>query len=202
MPVSVNPATGEEFASFQSDGPDAVTAALARSWDAFGDWRTADHATRAAVLTAAAEELDRRRDDLAALMTNEMGKTLASAGAEVDKCAWACRHYADHSEAYLTNDVIDTDAASSYVRFDPLGPILSVMPWNFPLWQAFRALAPALMAGNTMILKHASNVPGCAVAIEEILTAAGAPRGCSRRCWSAPTPSPTSLPTTASGASP
>lgn len=175
--TSVNPATGQEFATFPSHGPDEVTAALARSWDAFGDWRTASSAARATVLTAAADELDRRRDDLAALMTTEMGKTLASAGAEVDKCAWACRHYAEHVDDYLAHDTIETDAAASYVRFDPLGPILAVMPWNFPLWQAFRAAAPALVAGNTMLLKHASNVPGCAMAIEEVFTAAGAPEG-------------------------
>ncbi len=177
MLTTVNPTTEEAITTWEEHGPDDVQHALARSWDAFGDWRRTDLDVRTAVLATAAEEFDRRRDELAELMTTEMGKTLAAAGAEVDKCALACRHYAEHAARYLAHDVIDTDAASSYVRFDPLGPILAVMPWNFPLWQAVRALAPALAAGNTMLLKHASNVPGCAMAIEDVLTAAGAPEG-------------------------
>ncbi|MBY5161267.1 NAD-dependent succinate-semialdehyde dehydrogenase [Salsipaludibacter albus] len=177
MLTTINPTTGQQVATWETHDADQVTTALARSWDAFGDWRSAGLARRTEVLAAAADELDRRRDELAELMVTEMGKTLAAAGSEVDKCAWACRHYAEHAAGYLAHDVIETDAARSYVRFDPLGPILAIMPWNFPFWQAFRALAPALAAGNTMLLKHASNVPGCAMAIEEVLTAAGAPDG-------------------------
>ncbi len=177
MLTTVDPATGETLDTWDEHDHDDVQEALARSWDAFGDWRARPLAERTEVLSAAADVLDERRDELARLMTSEMGKTVAAARSEVDKCAWACRHYAEHAASYLAHDVIETDARSSYVRFDPLGPVLAIMPWNFPLWQAFRALAPALAAGNTMLLKHASNVPGSAMAIEEVLTAAGAPAG-------------------------
>lgn len=177
MLTTVNPATGATITEYEEHDQHAIEKSLARSWDAFGHWRRRDIDDRCEVLAAAADELDRRRDELAELMTAEMGKTLASARSEVDKCAWACRHYAEHATDYLAHETIDTDAASSYVRFDPLGPVLAVMPWNFPLWQAFRAAAPALVAGNTMVLKHASNVPGCAMAIEQVFRAAGAPDG-------------------------
>jgi succinate-semialdehyde dehydrogenase/glutarate-semialdehyde dehydrogenase len=175
--VSTDPSTGAELDRYDAHDDAEVARRLARSVDAGGDWRHASFADRAGVLSRTAELLDSQRDDVAALMTREMGKTITAARSEVDKCAWVCRHYAEHGEAYLADDVIETDAATSYVRFDPLGPILAVMPWNFPFWQAFRAAVPALMAGNTMLLKHASNVPGCALRIEEVFAEAGAPDG-------------------------
>jgi succinate-semialdehyde dehydrogenase / glutarate-semialdehyde dehydrogenase len=174
---AIDPSTGETVASYDTHDEAAVDLRLGRAWDGFLHWRGTSYDDRAALLRAAAGELEKRRDELAQLMTTEMGKTIASAEAEVDKCVKVCHYEADHGEANLAHDVIETDATRSYVRFDPLGPLLAVMPWNFPLWQVFRALAPATMAGNTVLLKHASNVPGTALAIEEIMTAAGAPEG-------------------------
>src|SRR5207253_5556615 len=118
-----------------------------------------------------------RRAEYARTMTLEMGKPIVQAEAEVDKCASTCEYYADHAEAFLAEQPRETDASRSFVRFDPLGPVLAVMPWNFPFWQVFRFAAPALMAGNVAILKHASNVPRCALAIEEIFRQAGFPAG-------------------------
>jgi succinate-semialdehyde dehydrogenase / glutarate-semialdehyde dehydrogenase len=174
---AIDPSTGETIASYETHDGSQVEQRLAGAWDAYRSWRTTTFDERAQLLRAAADELESRRDDLAPLMVREMGKTLAAAEAEVDKCAKVCRYEAEHGEANLAHDVIETEAHSSYVRFDPLGPLLAVMPWNFPMWQVFRALAPATMAGNTVLLKHASNVPGTALAIEEVLRAAGAPDG-------------------------
>jgi succinate-semialdehyde dehydrogenase / glutarate-semialdehyde dehydrogenase len=174
---AIDPSTGETIATYDPHDEAAVDLRLARAWEGFLRWRDTSFDERGGLLRAAADELDKRRGDLAELMVREMGKTIASAEAEVDKCAKVCRYEADHGEAHLAHDVIDTDATRSYVRFDPLGPLLAVMPWNFPLWQVFRALAPATMAGNTVLLKHASNVPGTALVIEELMTAAGAPEG-------------------------
>ena len=126
-------------------------------------------------LDRAAGLLRQRRDALAELMTREMGKPVVQARAEVDKCAWVCDYYAENAESFLTPEIIETDASKSFVAFEPLGVVLAIMPWNFPLWQVFRFAAPALMAGNTGILKHASNVQGCALAIEEIIRDAGYP---------------------------
>jgi succinate-semialdehyde dehydrogenase / glutarate-semialdehyde dehydrogenase len=128
------------------------------------------------VLHKAAEFLRARKDELASLMTDEMGKTLTDGRAEVEKCAFHCDWFADHAQAYLANEPADIGGGEAFVTFNPLGVILAVMPWNFPLWQVFRAAAPALMAGNGMLLKHASNVPGCALAIEAVLHRAGAPK--------------------------
>jgi len=125
----------------------------------------------------AAQTLRTRRAEYARTMTLEMGKPIVQGEAEVDKCAWVCEYYADHAEAFLAEQPRETEASRSYVRFDPLGPVLAVMPWNFPFWQVFRFAAPALMAGNAGVLKHASNVPRCALAIEEVFREAGFPRG-------------------------
>ena len=124
----------------------------------------------------AAAILRERKAEFARLMAIEMGKPLKQGVAEAEKCAWACEYYADNAEAYLAPEITKTDASKSYVAFDPLGVVLAVMPWNFPFWQVFRFAAPALMAGNAGVLKHASNVPGCALAIEEILAQAGFPK--------------------------
>jgi succinate-semialdehyde dehydrogenase / glutarate-semialdehyde dehydrogenase len=174
---SVNPATGETIATHPAHDDDEVAWRLARSWTGFESWRETGFDSRAELLVGVAELLDERRDDLARLMVQEMGKTISAARSEVEKCAWVCRYYAEHGASHLQPDHIETDARRSYVRFDPLGPLLAVMPWNFPLWQAFRAAAPSTMAGDTVLLKHASNVPACALAIEELFVDAGAPEG-------------------------
>src|SRR5690349_22448735 len=126
-------------------------------------------------LSAAADVLDADKRRFAELAVLEMGKPIRQAVAEIEKCAWVCRYYAEHAASMLAEERIATDAADSYVRFDPLGAVLAVMPWNFPYWQVFRFAAPALMAGNGGVLKHASNVPGCALAIESVFRDAGFP---------------------------
>jgi succinate-semialdehyde dehydrogenase / glutarate-semialdehyde dehydrogenase len=174
---AIDPSTGATIATYRTHDADAVEGRLARAWEGFLGWRETSFDERGDLLRSAAAQLETRRSELAELMVREMGKTISAAEAEVDKCVKVCRYEADHGEANLAHDVIETEAARSYVRFDPLGPLLAVMPWNFPLWQVFRALAPATMAGNTVLLKHASNVPGTALAIEEVLREAGAPEG-------------------------
>src|SRR5256885_3525046 len=144
---------------------------------AFLQWREVPFAGRAQRMREAAQPLRTRRAEYARTMTLEMGKPIVQGEAEVDKCAWVCEYYADHAEAFLAEQPRETEASRSYVRFDPLGPVLAVMPWNFPFWQVFRFAAPALMAGNAGILKHASNVPRSALAIQEIFREAGFPRG-------------------------
>jgi succinate-semialdehyde dehydrogenase/glutarate-semialdehyde dehydrogenase len=173
---TVNPATGQPGRSYESNSIDQARAAAAAARHAFEQWRRTGFAERSAVIRKAAEILRARRDEFARLMTDEMGKTLDEGRAEVEKCAFHCDWFADHGEAYLADQPVDIDEAEVFVTFNPLGVVLAVMPWNFPFWQVIRAAAPALMAGNAMILKHASNVPGCALAIEEVLHEAGAPR--------------------------
>jgi succinate-semialdehyde dehydrogenase/glutarate-semialdehyde dehydrogenase len=174
---SVNPATGEVLETFREIEREDVERILAAAHAAFLDWRDARYAARAKNMRQAATILRTRRPDYARLMTLEMGKPVVQAEAEIEKCAWACEYYADHAEALLAEQPRQTDASRSYVRFDPLGVVLAVMPWNFPFWQVFRFAAPALMAGNAAVLKHASNVPRCALTIEEIFRDAGFPRG-------------------------
>jgi succinate-semialdehyde dehydrogenase/glutarate-semialdehyde dehydrogenase len=177
---SINPANGQTIREYAEAAGEEVAAALRGARRAFGDWRQAPFERRSAVLRAAAGELRRRRDDLARLMALEMGKPIAQGRAEADKCAWVCDYYAEQASRFLASEPAETDASRSYVAFEPLGVVLAVMPWNFPLWQVFRFAAPALMAGNTGLLKHASNVCGCALAIEEVLQAAGLPEGAFR----------------------
>ncbi|HEY3097278.1 MAG TPA: aldehyde dehydrogenase family protein, partial [Methylomirabilota bacterium] len=174
---SVNPATGEVLETFREIGREDVERILAAAHAAFLDWRDPRYAARAKNMRQAATILRTRQPDYARLMTLEMGKPIVQAEAEIEKCAWACEYYADHAEALLAEQPRQTDASRSYVRFDPLGVVLAVMPWNFPFWQVFRFAAPALMAGNAAVLKHASNVPRCALTIEEIFRDAGFPRG-------------------------
>jgi succinate-semialdehyde dehydrogenase/glutarate-semialdehyde dehydrogenase len=178
MPIqTINPATGETLRTFDALSDPEVDARLARAEAAFQEYRHTSFAQRAAWMTRAAEILEESKDTLARLMTTEMGKPLAAAVAEVEKCAWACRHYAHDAERLLADEEVETDARRSFIRYLPLGPVLAVMPWNFPLWQVFRFAAPALMAGNVGVLKHASNVPQCALAIEDVLRRAGFPDG-------------------------
>jgi succinate-semialdehyde dehydrogenase/glutarate-semialdehyde dehydrogenase len=172
---SVNPATDELVREYPESSPEQVRRALASALRAFEDWRRTSFEERATPLRKAADLLEERRDELALLMAIEMGKPLAQGRSEAEKCAWVCRHYAETAAAALAPEPVETDAARSFVAFQPLGPVLAVMPWNFPLWQVFRFLAPAVMAGNAGILKHASNVSGCALAIEAVMRAAGFP---------------------------
>ncbi|HSM51039.1 MAG TPA: aldehyde dehydrogenase family protein, partial [Thermoanaerobaculia bacterium] len=175
--ASVNPATGETLATFSPHTAAEVEARLAAAAAAAGLWRRTPLAERTAVLARAAVLLEEEREALARTATLEMGKPLAAARAEVEKCAWVCRHYAAEAAGMLAPEEVATDARRSYVRLDPLGVVLAVMPWNFPYWQVFRFAAPAVAAGNVGLLKHASNVPRCALAIEEIWRRAGAPAG-------------------------
>lgn len=176
--ATVNPASGETLATFDPDPPAEIDAKLARAAERFVTWRLAPWSERSALLRRAGEILEGDKHRWARLATQEMGKTFAAALAEVEKCALVCRHYAEHAEGYLAPERVATDAKESYVRFEPLGVILAVMPWNFPYWQVFRFAAPALMAGNTALLKHASNVPQTALAIAEVFEQAGFPEGC------------------------
>jgi succinate-semialdehyde dehydrogenase/glutarate-semialdehyde dehydrogenase len=174
---SVNPATGEVIRRYETHTPEEVEKRLARAAALFPRYRRTAFAERADWMKRAADLLDAERDGLARLMTAEMGKTVKSAAAEAEKCAWVCRFYAEHAEKFLADEEVPSSATRSYVRYLPLGPVLAVMPWNFPFWQVFRFAAPALMAGNVGLLKHASNVPGCAVAIEDVFRRAGFPEG-------------------------
>ncbi|MCP4593406.1 MAG: NAD-dependent succinate-semialdehyde dehydrogenase [bacterium] len=174
---AVNPATEAVLREYAEHTPEEVRRFVDSAEDAFQAWRRTSFSHRADVLHKAAELLRRDTADHAELMTLEMGKAIAESEAEVQKCAWVCDHFADHAESYLQPESIESDAGHSFVRFDPLGPVLAVMPWNFPYWQVFRFAAPTLMAGNVGLLKHASNVPGCALAIERVLREAGAPEG-------------------------
>jgi succinate-semialdehyde dehydrogenase/glutarate-semialdehyde dehydrogenase len=173
---TVNPATGEPGKSYDAASLDEALAAAAAARRAFLDWRRTSFARRSAVLHKAAGILRARKDEFARLMTEEMGKTVTDGRAEVEKCAFHCDWFADHAQEYLAQEAIDFDGEEAFVTFNPLGVILAVMPWNFPFWQVIRAAAPALMAGNGMLLKHASNVPGCALAIQEVLHQAGVPK--------------------------
>jgi acyl-CoA reductase-like NAD-dependent aldehyde dehydrogenase len=174
---AINPATGELVHELADHSAAEVEARLARAGAAFEAWRRTTFAERTTPMRVAGGLLRARRDDLARLMTVEMGKPIAQAEAEVEKCAWTCEHFAEHAERYLGAEEVASDASLSLVRYDPLGPILAVMPWNFPLWQVVRAAAPALMAGNVLVLKHASNVPGCADQLERLFADAGFPEG-------------------------
>jgi len=174
---SVNPATGEVLETLPQASKPQLEQALARAHAAFLEWRIRPFADRARLMRAAAQELRARKAEYAMTMTREMGKPISQAEAEVEKCAVTCDYYAEHAAALLAEQPRETEAARSYVRFDPLGVVLAVMPWNFPFWQVFRFAAPGLMAGNAGILKHASNVPRCAIQIEEVFHRAGFPEG-------------------------
>jgi succinate-semialdehyde dehydrogenase/glutarate-semialdehyde dehydrogenase len=185
MPIAtVNPVTGETLRTFDPLGPAEIEERIAKAASAFERYRTTDFDTRAALLTAAADLLDKERDEIARTMTTEMGKTLAAAKAEAAKCAKAMRWYAANAERLLADehpaehDVADSGAHRAYVRYRPLGVVLAVMPWNFPLWQVVRFAAPALMAGNVGLLKHASNVPQTALYLGDLFHRAGFPDGC------------------------
>jgi succinate-semialdehyde dehydrogenase/glutarate-semialdehyde dehydrogenase len=178
MPIeSRNPATEELVESFDAMKEGTIDEMIERAELAHSQLKALSFARRSELMNAAANQLDDNKQQLGRLLTEEMGKTLASAVAEVEKCALVCRHYAEHAERYLADRLIETEAKRSFVRYLPIGPVLAVMPWNFPFWQVFRFAAPALMAGNTGLLKHASNVPRSALAIEKVFAEAGFMQG-------------------------
>jgi succinate-semialdehyde dehydrogenase/glutarate-semialdehyde dehydrogenase len=175
--ASVNPATGEVLKTFEPLTSAQIEAKLSLAAKTFETFRKTTFADRARMMNKAADILESEKESLGKLMTLEMGKTLRSAIDEAVKCAWGCRYYAENAERFLADEVIETTASRSYIHYQPLGPILVVMPWNYPFWQVFRFIAPGLMAGNVGVLKHASNVPQCALKIEEIVHRAGFPEG-------------------------
>src|SRR5215475_7995028 len=178
MPIAtINPATGEVTKTFQPLAPAEIEHKLQLAVKTFKAERKTPFAVRAQRMLKAAEILERDKEKFAHLMSLEMGKTYKSAVAEAVKCTTACRYYAENTERFLADEVVETGAKKSFIRYLPIGPILAVMPWNFPFWQVFRFAAPALMAGNVGLLKHASNVPQCALAIEGIFLEAGFPEG-------------------------
>ena len=178
MPIaSINPTTGETLKSFSALTAAQLEEKLQLAAETFRAYRHTPMNERASMMQRAAEILEADKQALGKMMTAEMGKPIKAAVAEAEKCAWVCRYYAENAQSHLADQVVETNAQKSYVRFQPLGPVLAVMPWNFPFWQVFRFAAPALMAGNVGLLKHASNVPQCALAIEDIFARAGFPKG-------------------------
>lgn len=175
--TSINPATGSVLATYDISNEDKVKNALRQAQKTYGEWRLFSFKERGAVLKKIAAELRKQKQQLAELATAEMGKPIQQSLDEVEKCARTFDFYAKEGPKFLADEIVETDARKSYVSFQPLGVVLAIMPWNFPYWQVFRAMGPALMAGNTMILKHASNISGCALAIENVIKKAGAPKG-------------------------
>ena len=175
--ISVNPANGRELSRTEALDSQAIETALAKSHAEFLRWRETPVAARAAVLGELARQIELEQRDLAVLMSREMGKPFKEALAELKKCAWTARYFAEHGPAMLADEVVGTDARKSLVRRNPLGPVLAIMPWNFPFWQLIRFGVPALLAGNSILLKHAPSTMGCSLAIESLFRKAGAPRG-------------------------
>jgi succinate-semialdehyde dehydrogenase/glutarate-semialdehyde dehydrogenase len=175
--ASLNPFNGQVLRQFSAHSDAEVESRLRRAADAFGEYRRRPFAERAKLLARAAEILESEKAEHARTMTMEMGKVRRAAVQEIEKCALGCRYYADNAERFLADETFIKDKTHSFVRHQPLGPILAVMPWNFPFWQVFRFAAPSLMAGNVGLLKHASNVPQCSLAIEDVLRRAGFPEG-------------------------
>lgn len=172
---SINPANLEIMKTYPQMQPEEINNIINSTNTAFKEWKETSFEFRSELMTKAANLLRENKEKYSRLMTLEMGKPIAQSRAEVDKCAWVCEYYADNAEKFLSDDLIQTDASKSFVTFQPLGIVLAVMPWNFPFWQVFRFAAPGLMAGNAGILKHASNVSGCALAIEEVFRESGFP---------------------------
>src|SRR5438552_8089229 len=176
--ASINPATGEKLKEFAPFNDAEIEKRLKRAEHAFQQHRRESFPKRAQLLVSVATLLEHEKKDLARTMTLEMGKLFRASVEEIEKCARGCRYYAENAERFLEDEVAQTNARRSYVHYEPMGPVLAIMPWNFPFWQVFRFAAPALMAGNVGLLKHASNVPQCALAIEDIFRRAGFPAGC------------------------
>ena len=172
---SINPATGKLIATFEEPSLAEIRDLIRKTGEAYLQWEETIFAERSHLMKRAAQHLRANGEHYGRIMTEEMGKPIAQSIAEVEKCAWVCDYYAEQAEGFLRDELIETEAGKSYVRFDPLGIILAVMPWNFPFWQVFRFAAPALMAGNAALLKHSSNVPRSSLAIEEVFQKAGFP---------------------------
>jgi succinate-semialdehyde dehydrogenase/glutarate-semialdehyde dehydrogenase len=178
MPIaSINPATGETIKTFDELSDSDIEEKLKQAATTFREYRRTTFADRARKMFRAAEILEADKKRFADTMTLEMGKPIKAAIAEAEKCAWVCRYYAENAERFLADEVVETNATRSYIHYQPLGPVLAIMPWNFPFWQVFRFAAPALMAGNVGLLKHSSNVPACALAIEDVFRDGGFPAG-------------------------
>jgi succinate-semialdehyde dehydrogenase/glutarate-semialdehyde dehydrogenase len=175
--ISINPATGEEIARFELQSADEIDKILSSAALAQSKWRQCPIRERVELLLLIAEGLRTNRDRFAQLITKEMGKPIVESAAEIEKCAWNCEFYAEHAPAFLADEIVVSTASESAIVYDPIGVVLAIMPWNYPFWQFFRFAAPALAAGNGAILKHASNVPECALACEEVVREAGAPDG-------------------------
>src|SRR5215212_9028277 len=175
--ATINPATGELLKRFEPHTDSEVCERLRLASETFRAYRRSSFAARGAMLVRVAELLEIRRDRYSRLITTEMGKPLTAAAREIEKGARICRYYAAEAERFLAREPVPTTARESYVAYEPLGPVLAVMPWNFPFWQVLRVAAPALMAGNVLLLKHAPNVPQCALAVEELFRHAGFPEG-------------------------
>jgi succinate-semialdehyde dehydrogenase/glutarate-semialdehyde dehydrogenase len=175
--TTINPATGEEVRSFEALTEGEIDEKIQHAVETFGEYRKTSFEERSRMMLRAAEILEEEAEEFGRLMTSEMGKTLAAATAEAKKCARGCRYYAENAERFMADEEVEIEGARAYIRYEPLGPILAIMPWNFPFWQVFRHAAPALMAGNVILLKHASNVPQCALAIEDVIHRAGFPEG-------------------------
>ncbi|MDX1617802.1 MAG: NAD-dependent succinate-semialdehyde dehydrogenase, partial [Balneolaceae bacterium] len=172
---SINPATGKVIKEYELMDDGVIDAIIQKASAAQKEWARLSFSERAKRLNAVAKRLKSDSDELAELMAREMGKPLPQGISEAEKCAWVCDYYAEHAESFLSNRPVETDASASYITYNPLGTVLAIMPWNFPFWQVFRFGAPALMAGNAVILKHAPNVTGCALAIESLLHESGVP---------------------------
>jgi succinate-semialdehyde dehydrogenase/glutarate-semialdehyde dehydrogenase len=172
---TINPTTGEQIIEYQEMSFEEVSAIISDANKAQAQWRDKSFAERGAYLNSIAELLKDRKESLSKLMSEEMGKPYAQSEAEIEKCAWVCEYYAENAASFLENDQVETDASKSYVTYNPLGVVLSIMPWNFPFWQLFRFAAPALMAGNGVVLKHSENCTGSALAMEEIIHDSGIP---------------------------
>src|SRR5580700_3747299 len=175
--ATTNPATGEVLKTFDPHTDAEVEAKVQRATDAFAKYRKTSFAERARLLLKVAEILEAEKDTFGRVAAIEMGKTYRSAVEEALKCAWVSRFYAENAAKFLADEVVETDAQKSFIRYQPLGAVLAVMPWNYPFWQVIRASTPALAAGNVMLLKHASNVPQCALMIEDLYRRAGFPEG-------------------------
>ncbi len=173
--IAVNPATGQKLAEYESMSIPQMAEAIEAADAAFQQWRRTSFAERAAAFSRMAGLLRAQQNELGLLMTREMGKPVKQSRAEVEKCAWVCEYFAENAAGFLADVPIEASADENFVTFQPIGVVLAIMPWNFPFWQVYRAAAPALMAGNGMVMKHASNVPGCALAIERLFAEAGFP---------------------------
>ncbi len=175
MQKSINPTTGKTFNTFEAHSEKGVEKIINSVDKAFHAWRKTTFSIRSRMMLSLSDLLKSKKEELAFLMAHEMGKVKSEGIAEIEKCAWVCEYYAQNAESFLQSEIIETQYTRSFVSYQPLGTVLAVMPWNFPFWQVFRFAAPTLMAGNTAVLKHASNVPGCAMAIEDLFREAGFP---------------------------